>query len=92
MPDSIPPRKSLLQRFFSLLPLLIVIAGLSLTWQQWVTMRAQERDAQRAQFGLKLDQFAEELNHHLKTNTHVLLGTAGLFAASNEVTSAEFRA
>ena len=92
MPDSIPPRKTLLQRFFSLLPLLIVVAGLSLTWQQWVAMRAQERDAQRAQFGLKLDQFAEALDHHLKTNTQVLLGTAGLFAASNEVTSAEFRA
>lgn len=74
------------------LPLLVLAAGLLCTLLAVFQLRALVVDAEQERFGNLATLQADTINDRIDTYTALLRGTAGLFAASGDVSRGEFRA
>ena len=78
------------QRLFSVLPWLILVGGLALTWLLGTQVHERETVMARAEFTLRADEVINGLKRRMTANAQILRGVAGLFAVSEEVTRDQF--
>jgi signal transduction histidine kinase/CHASE1-domain containing sensor protein/AmiR/NasT family two-component response regulator len=78
------------QRLFSVLPWVILVGGLALTWLLGTQVHERETVMARAEFALRADEVVNSLKQRMTANARILRGVAGLFAGSEEVTRDEF--
>jgi len=92
LPPRPPPRRRSLTRWPYLWPWLVLGSGLAITVLVWVNGQHQQRDLRRADFRQQVDKVQTGLENRLQANEQILRGVAGLFAADERVTRAQFRA
>jgi len=91
-PSKSLPRRRALTRWSPLWPWLVLGIGLAITVLVWVNWQHQERNLRRADFGRQVDKVQIGIENRLQANAQILRGVAGLFAATGQVTRAQFRA
>jgi two-component system sensor histidine kinase/response regulator len=74
-----------------LLPLLVLLLGLGVTYTIWQNEQNKTRHALKAQFETRSNRLAQHIEYRLHANVQVLRGVAALFEASNDVSRQEFR-
>ena len=79
------------QRLFALLPCVILVGGLALTWLLGAQMHERETLMVRTDFTLRADEVVNSLKQRMTAHAQILRGVASLFASSGEVTRDEFR-
>ena len=79
------------RRIYTLLPGLVFLFGLMLTWVEVSSMRLQETNNNLSEFKIRANELAASLERRLTFNAEVLQGAAGLFSGSNDVSREEFR-
>jgi PAS domain S-box-containing protein len=70
---------------------LILLASLLLTLLSWHGLNVQSRDSARQQFELQVRDVVDATRERLRQHEQILLGGAGLFDASGEVTRENWR-
>ncbi len=80
------------RRLAPLLPWLILVGGLGLTGVLYQQLQRRDMALAQDEFALRANGIVTRLEALLTTNTQVLRGVAGLFAASEEVTRDDFHA
>ncbi|WP_050463680.1 bifunctional diguanylate cyclase/phosphodiesterase [Herbaspirillum autotrophicum] len=74
-----------------ILPLLILVAGLSITWTAWEHERQVVRNETKSQFDFALREAAGRVEQRMAAYEQMLRGVQGLFAATGEVSRKNFR-
>ncbi len=92
LPSTPSPRRRALTRWSHLWPWLILGIGLAITVLVWLNGQHQQRVLRRADFRQQVDKVQTGLENRLQANEQILRGVAGLFAADERVTRAQFRA
>lgn len=85
------PKPAALSSLFRALPWITLCLGLAVTYLIQDYARTSARNAQEAEFSFRGDEIVRNISARLDHYEHILMGVAGLFAASNEVDSNEFR-
>lgn len=83
-------RREHLSRQFLLLPGLLLVVGLALTWMLQDTTRQSVRQSLKEEFDYRSEEIIQNIRLRLDRYEQILEGTAGLFAASGHVTPEEF--
>lgn len=73
------------------LPALILVTGIFLTWLLAAQMRQDEIAQGHVAFEIRAKELVAGIERRLASNGQILRGVAGLFASSGEVTRQEFR-
>ena len=74
----------------SLLPWLILVVGVAITWLLVSQMRLREKEMEQSEFELRVDEMVSGLQHRMTANVQILLGVSGLLMGSREVSREEF--
>ncbi len=74
------------------LPWLILLVGALVTWGQYRALQDRQALLERTRFDIQANEVALGLERKLLSNTDLLRGVSGLFAASEQVDRHEFRA
>lgn len=83
-------KKENLPSRFLLIPWVVLILGLALTYALQETPREANRQALHNEFEYRSNEIVENINRRLQNYEQVLEGVAGLFTASHTVTQEEF--
>ena len=70
---------------------LVLAAGLAVTWLAWSEKGAQNLKLAEREFNLRVDHMADAINARLHQNRQILLGGAGLFDSSDDVSRTEWQ-
>lgn len=73
------------------LPWVILAAGVVLSWIQYQAVEARKQAIEATRFGTLANEVALALERRIQSNTDLLRGVAGLFAASQFVDRQEFK-
>ena len=79
------------RRIFLVIPWLILVGGLLLTWGLGSALRQREGAMERAEFDLRVNEVVSSLAQRVLANAQILRGVAGLFASTGEVSRDQFR-
>ncbi len=88
---NIMPRRAMTRAGFRILPLAVLALCLMATWLVRSQYQRRDEAAFRSEFDFMASKAASVVQNHLEANVQVLLGVAGLFAASRQVERHEFR-
>ena len=86
--DNNPPPA---RRIFQVMPWLVLVGGLLLTWGLGLGLRQREGAMERAEFNLRVNEVVSSLAQRVLANAQILRGVAGLFASTGEVSRDQFR-
>ena len=70
---------------------LVLAAGLAVTWLAWSEKGAQNLKLAEREFNLRVDHMTDAINARLHQNRQILLGGAGLFDSSDDVSRTEWQ-
>jgi len=88
MPPS-PPKTSF--PFSRLIPALVLLAGLGITFLVWSSSAKNFQRIQQEKFDFRVNEIVAEIHTRLADSEQVLVGVSGLFAASEGVSRKEFQ-
>ena len=78
------------RRALQLMPVLILISGLLITWQLVELIRYRDHARQVSEFSIRMDELLAGLKWRIEFQAQLLRGVAGFFAGSSAVTHGEF--
>ena len=76
---------------FRLLPWLILLGGLALTWLLVAQIRRHETEMAQAEFSMRANEVVANLGRRMTAHALILRGVAGLFAVNPKLGREEFR-
>lgn len=82
---------ALASRWLRWLPLVILVVGAVITWQQHRALQERVAVLEKARIDIRANEVALGLERRLLSNSDLLRGVAGLFAASEVVDRGEFK-
>lgn len=73
------------------LPLILFVLGLSVTWLQVAMMQEREKEVVREEFEIRAGELVAGLERRMLSHAQILWGVAGVFDSSDFVTRSEFQ-